>query len=74
MAYKAVIGAQIDGAVKHDALLVLHELDITISQAVRLFFEAIVECGGMPFDCPELGLKRASGKRCSCELEKTQEK
>ena len=50
MALKAVVGAQIDLATKCQALRVLHELDMTISEAVRLYFDAIVECQGIPFD------------------------
>ena len=50
MAKTSVVGAQIDSGTKHGALLVLHRLDISISEAIRLYFEAIVEHQGIPFD------------------------
>lgn len=50
MAKETTVRARIDEALKQDAEEILHQLGLTTSQAINLYFSQIVLHQGMPFD------------------------
>ena len=46
----AEVKARIEPSLKKDAEKYLHNYHITASQGIKLFFQAVVEAKGLPFD------------------------
>ncbi len=61
MAKETTVRARIDGDLKTEAEEILHQLGMTTSQAINIYFAQIVLRKGMPFDVkiPD----KASGKK-----------
>lgn len=60
MAKETTVRARIDEELKAEAEDILHQLGLTTSQAINLYFSQIVLQRGMPFDVrlPENGSKK----------------
>ncbi|ELT92707.1 hypothetical protein CAPTEDRAFT_130944 [Capitella teleta] len=50
MAKETTVRARIDESLKQEAEEILHQLGLTTSQAINLYFSQIILRRGMPFD------------------------
>ena len=45
-----LIDVEIDLELKEKVEVILKSLDLTVSEAINLFFEVVVKCNGLPFE------------------------
>lgn len=59
----AVVRARVDANLKAQATAALKANALEMSDAIRIFLQQVVRCGGLPFAVPEPDVRVASGKR-----------
>jgi addiction module RelB/DinJ family antitoxin len=59
----AVVRARIDAELKEQAAAVLKANALDLSDAIRIFLQQVVSCGGLPFAVRDAAVRRASAKQ-----------